>query len=78
LTSSSNKAANPKVAIEIKRSSAPKVEPGFATACDDLGIEHRFVVGSGEGSYRARGNVTVHSLPTALVALRELLKSPFE
>jgi hypothetical protein len=67
----------PKVAIEIKRSGAPKVEPGFAIACNDLGIEHRFVVGSGESNYPARGNITVHSLPSAVAALRDLLKSPF-
>lgn len=32
------------IAIEIKRSLAPSVEKGFALACDDLQIEHRYVV----------------------------------
>lgn len=35
-------------AIEIKRSSAPTVEPGFHVACDDLKVEKRFVVYSGD------------------------------
>ena len=67
----------PKVAVEIKRSSAPKVEAGFHIACDDLKIEHRFVVGSGADSYEARGNATVHSLLSAVEAVKTLLKSPF-
>jgi hypothetical protein len=32
------------IAIEIKRSTVPGVEKGFALACDDLQIEHRYVV----------------------------------
>jgi predicted AAA+ superfamily ATPase len=70
-------AGKPKVAIEIKRSSAPKVEQGFAIACDDLGIAHRLVVGSGEGDYPIKGGITVHSLPSAVAAVRNFLKPPF-
>jgi predicted AAA+ superfamily ATPase len=70
-------AGRPKLAIEIKRSSAPKVEPGFHIACNDLGIEHRIVVGSGDSSYPAKGNVVVHTLTSAIDAVRDLLKSPF-
>ena len=67
----------PRLAIEVKRSTAPKIEAGFSIACDDLGIEHRFVVGSGQGSYRTRGDVTVHGLESAITAVRDVLKSPF-
>ena len=67
----------PRLAIEVKRSNAPKIEAGFTIACDDLGIEHRFVVGSGQDSYKTRGGVTVHSLLSAIAAVREVLKSPF-
>ncbi len=70
-------AGKPKVAIEVKRSSAPRVEAGFGIACDDLGIEHRLVVGSGDSSYRAKGNVAVHTVSSATEAVRDLLKSPF-
>jgi predicted AAA+ superfamily ATPase len=34
----------PEIAIEIKRSTAPSPERGFALACDDLKIEQRYVV----------------------------------
>ena len=49
----------------------------FGIACDDLGIEHRLVVGSGQDSYRTRGDVTVHGLQSAIAAVRDVLKSPF-
>ncbi|HEY4087977.1 MAG TPA: DUF4143 domain-containing protein, partial [Bryobacteraceae bacterium] len=38
-------------AIEIKLSSAPKVERGFHTACADLNPEKQFVVYPGTASY---------------------------
>lgn len=67
----------PKVAIEIKRSSAPKIEPGFTIACDDLQVEHRLVVGSGDDTYPGRGGTIVHSLPSAIESVRDLLKTKF-
>ena len=67
----------PRLAIDVKRSHAPKIEAGFSIACDDLGIEHRFVVGSGQDSYKKRGGVVVHGLKSAVAAVREVLKSPF-
>ncbi len=38
------KGGSPEIAIEIKRSTAPSPERGFALACDDLKIEQRYVV----------------------------------
>ncbi len=67
----------PRLAIDVKRSHAPKIEAGFSIACDDLGIEHRFVVGSGQDSYKTKGGVVVHGLKSAVAAVREVLKSPF-
>lgn len=67
----------PYIGIEIKRTSAPKIGPGFTIACDDLGIEHRFVVASGQEHYRMKGNIEVHSLASAEAAIRHLLKAPF-
>jgi uncharacterized protein len=68
------RAGKPHVGIEIKRSSAPKIEKGFMLACDDLGLGHRLVVSSGEGSYRARDGVMVHALAEAADAVRALTK----
>lgn len=34
----------PEIAIEVKRSTAPSVERGFHLACDDLGIEKRWLI----------------------------------
>ncbi len=38
------KGGRPEIAIEVKRSMAPKPEKGFALACDDLEITQRYVV----------------------------------
>ena len=38
------KGGRPEIAIEVKRSTAPSPEKGFALACDDLSIEQRYVV----------------------------------
>ena len=37
----------PEIAIEIKRSTAPSPERGFAPACEDLKIEQRYVFDPG-------------------------------
>lgn len=68
----------PFVAVEIKRSSAPRVESGFGVACDDLGIADRIVVYSGDASYPIKGGAMVHSLPSATAALKDILRSPFD
>lgn len=44
----------PLVAIEIKRSSAPSPDRGFASACDDLGITRRYVVYPGSERFPLR------------------------
>ena len=70
-------AGKPKIAIEIKRSSAPIAEKGFFIACDDLGISHRIIVGSGKDDYPVKGDARVMSLTSTIGAVRDLLKSPF-
>lgn len=57
-----------KWAIEIKRSTSPKVERGFHVACEDLQPERQFVVYPGNESFRLGSNVTAISL-TGLSAL---------
>ena len=44
----------PSIAIEVKRSSAPTLDRGFGTACDDLKISQRYVVYPGENAYPVR------------------------
>lgn len=42
------------MAIEIKRSTAPSPDRGFATACDDLGIARRYLVYPGSERFPLR------------------------
>ena len=58
------------MALEIKRSTAPKVERGFFLACDDLQIEKRFVVYSGQEGYPTSHGAMVLSLEEAVTRLR--------
>lgn len=67
------RAGQPFVAIEIKRSTAPKIEPGFAKACDDLAVVHRMVVYGGQDAYEARHGTQVMSLPKAVQTIGKLL-----
>ncbi|MEK1933455.1 MAG: ATP-binding protein [Pararhizobium sp.] len=70
-------AGKPKVAIEVKRASAPQAKRGFFVACDDLEIENRIVVGAGAADYQAKGGVKVRTLLSAVKEVREILRSPF-
>ena len=49
-------------AIEIKRSSAPKLERGFYHACEDLEPQRRYVVYSGAERYPIAGGIEALSL----------------
>lgn len=70
------RAGKPVIAIEVKRSTAPKIEPGFRVACDDLRIDNRLVVYSGRDSYPIRDGIVVHSMPSAMSAVREIMTRP--
>jgi predicted AAA+ superfamily ATPase len=61
----------PEFAIEIKRSSAPKIEPGFAIACNDLGVTNRLCIAPVEASYPTRGGVMVMPLLEAVARLKQ-------
>jgi uncharacterized protein len=65
------RAGKPFLAIEIKRSSAPKVDQGFHMTCDELGIKHRIVVAPVAQSYAIK-QATVQSLESAMLNVREL------
>ncbi|MGB5078168.1 MAG: ATP-binding protein [Sphingorhabdus sp.] len=56
-------------AIEIKRSTAPKIEQGFFRGAEDIGAERRIVVYPGTESYPARDGVEVMPLHDAIAGL---------
>jgi len=49
-------------AIEVKRSSAPKVERGFYSACDDLNPSQKWVVYPGQETYPISADIQAISL----------------
>ena len=53
-------------AIEIKASKVPKLKKGFHMACDDLNVEKKFVIYSGEETFSIMSDTTVISLPLFL------------
>ena len=60
-------------AIEIKRSSAPKVSRGFHLACDDVAATRRIVLSSANGKFPMAGgieHVPLLALMQELQALR--------
>ncbi len=54
------------IAIEIKRSSAPRLEQGFYEACKDIKPTHRYVVYAGEEKFQMKNEVCAISLPELL------------
>ena len=52
----------PMLAVEVKRASSPRPGKGFHIACDDLKIEHRYIVYPGKQSYCLPNNVQVAPL----------------
>jgi uncharacterized protein len=58
-------------AIEIKRSTAPKIEQGFYRGAQDIGAQRRLVVYPGSESYPARDGVEVLPLREAIAAVSE-------
>ena len=62
----------PEVAIEVKRSSAPSLDKGFALACDDLGVKRRYVVYPGTDTYTVRHGAQAISLLALATQLFEV------
>lgn len=60
----------PEMAIEIKRSSAPSPDRGFAVACDDLGITERYVVYPGTERFPLRHGAQAIGLAELILRLR--------
>jgi len=59
-------------AIEVKRSSAPKVEKGFHFACDDLGPKKRFVVYPGTERFSLGNRIEAIGLVALATELRSV------
>ena len=64
------RAGQPWMAIEIKRSSTPALSKGFGLACDDLQISHRYVVYPGGERFAMRQEATAISLPALMQQLQ--------
>jgi len=58
-------------AIEVKRSSAPKVSKGFHYACDDIKATHKFVIYPGEERYPLGNEIEVLGLVEFLQLLAD-------
>lgn len=41
----------PYVAIEIKNSNTPSISKGFYLACEDVGVEHKYIITKSEGGF---------------------------
>ncbi|MEY3611946.1 MAG: hypothetical protein RJB14_1668 [Pseudomonadota bacterium] len=63
------KSGQPWMAIEIKRSMTPILSKGFDIACDDLGVEQRYVVYPGSERFPMRQGVTAVGLPGLMQVL---------
>ena len=61
----------PEMAIEVKRSSAPRLDKGFGIACDDLGLRKRYVVYPGKETFPVRHGAQA-------IGLAELAKLLFQ
>lgn len=59
----------PAMAIEVKRSSAPSPDKGFAIACDDLAIHRRYLVYPGQERFPLRHGAEAISLPELMAML---------
>jgi predicted AAA+ superfamily ATPase len=64
------RAGQPWMAIEIKRSSTPALSKGFGLACDDLQISQRYVVYPGGERFAVRQEATAISLPALMQQLQ--------
>lgn len=58
-------------AIEVKRSTTPKVERGFYSACDDIKPVKKWLVYPGTDSYPLREDIEVMPLHSAMQALAD-------
>lgn len=58
-------------AIEIKSGSAPKIKPGFYSACEDVRATHRYVVYGGNDEFSIKHKTTMISLQKLMLKLED-------
>lgn len=63
-----------RIAIEIKRSSTPKVSKGFYIGCEDIEATHKYVVYPGEERFPLGDNVTAISLPEIMNVIGQKIR----
>lgn len=61
-----------RIAIEIKKSLAPKVSKGFHIACNDVAANEKYIVYAGQDSYPMKNQVTALSV---IDMIRKLMPS---
>ena len=66
----------PEIAIEVKRSSAPSLDKGFALACEDLGVTQRYLAYPGAETYPVRHGVQAISLQALAAILAQGSQTP--
>jgi predicted AAA+ superfamily ATPase len=64
--------SNKRIAIEIKRSLAPKLSPGFFIACNDIQATHRYVVYAGLEEFKLSNDIEVISVQGLISKLSTL------
>ena len=63
-------------AIEMKASRTPILQKGFHMACEDLNVQSKFVVYTGEDTFPTSHETTVLSLPHFIEVVRERIVRP--
>lgn len=66
-----------KLAIEIKRTSAPSIPKGFHLACDDVRAQRRILVHGGKDRWIGGGGVELMGLLDAICEVRKATAGPF-
>ncbi len=59
-------------AIEVKRSTSPKVERGFFSACDDIKPTKKWLIYPGADAYPLNDDIQAMPLHTAMQTLAHL------
>jgi predicted AAA+ superfamily ATPase len=73
-----SRGGNPEIAIEVKRASNPRAKKGFHIACEDLDIEHRYVVYPGTEAYRLSSGLWATPLTDLMKTLRNRIGMSFQ
>jgi uncharacterized protein len=56
-------------AVEVKHGSAPKLNPAFNKACEDVGATHKFIVYDGDDTFSTGNEITMLSIKSFLERL---------